>query len=495
MGPAKVEVLLVYPPHHGQTKNPPLGLAYIASVLEREGFGVEIQDMNIMHGEIADFLKKVKEIQPKIVGISFMTPQVKIAGQIAEGVKAVAPSAWVVVGGPHVSAVPQEVLQQRPIDFAVIGEGEMTMLDLARVLLRTGGDFDDIHGLAFRRDGEVVLTTPRPPIMDLDSLPFPAWHLLPVDKYSVRGYGGDLSKPTFAILSSRGCPYQCIFCDSHTVFGRKFRGRSAENILSEIIYLRDKYGATQFDMVDDTITINKERLARLCQMVIERGLNIQWMANARVNAVDYDLLRLMRDAGCVRIDFGVESGDPGVLKTIKKGITIDQARRAHRWTKKLGIRTSSFFMVGNPGESWSSVKQTLQLAKELKSDFPSVGIATPYPGAELYHMAKTRGWILIDDWSKYTPSAYTEKKFQPVMRTDTMSGDDIVKAYYFLNSRFLMNKYKARYGRCFWLNPIFYRHTIFAGRNVSDLIHLPRVVLKLVCSLLVPHLPNSRRNK
>lgn len=468
----KAEVLLVYPPYRGQIKNPPLGLAYIASVLEREGYGVDIQDMNIMHSQITDFLKKVKQIQPQIVGISFMTPQVKIAGQIAEEVKAVAPSAWVVVGGPHVSAVPQEVLQQRAIDFAVIGEGEMTMLDLARVLLRTGGDFDDIYGLAFRRDGKVVLTLPRAPIMDLDSLPFPAWHLLPVSKYSVRGYGGDLSKPTFAILSSRGCPYRCIFCDSHAVFGRKFRGRSAEHILSEIVYLHSKYGATQFDMVDDTITINKERLTRLCQMVIERELNIQWMCNARVNTVDYNLLRLMRDAGCVRIDFGVESGDPDVLKAIKKGITIDQARRAHQWTKELCIKTNTFFMVGNPGESWSSVKQTVQLAKELKSDFPSVGIATPYPGTELYQLVKKRGWILVEDWSKYTPSAYTEKKFQPLMRTDTMSGDDIVKAYYFVNSRFLMNKYKTRYGRYFWLNPMFYRHTILGGRNISDLVRI-----------------------
>ncbi len=475
------DVLLIYPPYPWQMKSPPLGLAYIASVLEADGRSVAICDMNPLRLGWDDLEEEIKRHKPRLVGVSFMTPQVRLAEQVARLAKEVDESIAVVVGGPHASALPAEMLEQRAIDFVVVGEGEMAMKELVAALFHKT-DFRSIGSLAFRESGHVVINPRQPPIVNLDDLPFPAWHLLPLDKYSVRGYGGDISKPTFAILSSRGCPNQCIFCDSHTIFQRRFRGRSAQHIFAEMVYLWRKYGATQFDFVDDTITINKKRLAELCRLIIDSDMGARWMCNARVNTVDYQLLKLMKEAGCVRVDFGVESGDPKVLKAIKKKITLEQVRNAHRWAREVGISTSSFFMVGNLEEDWASVRKTVELAAELKSDFPSVGIATPYPGSELYQIARKNGWILVEEWSKYTPTAYQDKDYVPPMRTDKMSAADILKAYYFVNSRFLKQKYQARYGRWFWLNPLFYRHTVLD--NIGDLSRLTGVAWKLARSLL-----------
>ncbi len=478
-----VDVLLIYPPYPWPMKSPPLGLAYIASVLEGDGRSVAICDMNPLHLGWDALAEEIERQRPRVVGVSFMTPQVRLAERVARIAKQVDENIYVVVGGPHASAVPEEMLERQAIDFVVVGEGEMAVKELVAALFNDA-DFRSIGSLAFRENGHVVVNPRQPPIMDLDALPFPAWHLLPLDKYSVRGYGGDITRPTFAILSSRGCPNQCIFCDSHTIFCRRFRGRSARHIFAEMVYLRREYGATQFDFVDDTITIDKKRLAELCRLIIDGDVEVRWMCNARVNTVDYQLLKLMKAAGCVRVDFGVESGDPEVLKTIKKKITLEQVRNAHRWARELDIRTSSFFMVGNPGEDWASVRKTVELAAELKSDFPSVGIATPYPGSELYQIARKNGWLLVDEWSKYTPTAYQDKGYVPPMRTDKMGADEILKAYYFVNSRFLRQKYQARYGRWFWLNPLFYRHTVLSAHSVSDLSRMAGVAWRLARSLL-----------
>ncbi len=479
------DVLLAYPPYRGDAKSPPLGLAYISAVLEQAGFAVEIYDMNVLNVTVSQFLNHARRTRPRLVGISFMTPQVRIAEAIARGIKNIDRAISVVVGGPHVSAIHEEVLQEQAIDFAVIGEGEITMRELADTVLCGVKVLREINGLAFRQNDAVIVNPHRPPIADLDSLPLPAWHLLPVERYSVRGFGGDINKPTFAILSSRGCPNQCIFCDSHTVFGRQFRGRSARHIFSEIVFLNEKYGAKQFDFVDDTITIDKKRLTELCKLILSSRLGICWMCNARVNTVDYELLKTMKEAGCVRVDFGVESGDPEVLRIMKKRITLEQIRNAHRWAKQVGLTTLSFFMVGNPGETWKSVNRTVKLAQEIKSDIPCIGIATPYPGSELYQIANQHGWILDHDWSRYTPSAYQDKEFQPVMCTGTMTREEILKAYYFVNARFARSKYQVEYGKTFYLNPMFYRQKVFSGRGLSEIPRLVKVAMNLVRGLLM----------
>jgi radical SAM superfamily enzyme YgiQ (UPF0313 family) len=441
--------------------------------------------MNVLDSTISNLLDYVRKEKPRLVGISFMTPQVRIAKDIAQGIKSLDPAISVIVGGAHASAIPEEVLQGSAIDFVAIGEGEETMSEVARCLLIDGKSIKGIHGLAYRQDGRIVICPPRKPIEDLDSLPIPAWRLLAAERYSVRGFGGDIRKPTYAILSSRGCPNDCIFCDSHTVFGRRFRGRSAKNIFSELIFLHERFGAEQFDFVDDTITIDRDRLMELSRLILDSRIGIRWMCNARVNTVDLELLRMMKEAGCIRVDFGVESGDPEVLKAIKKRITLEQVRSAHRWAKQVGLSTLSFFMVGNPGETWQSVIKTVELAKEIQSDFPCIGIATPYPGSELYRIAQRNGWILDRDWTKYSPSAYQDKDFRPVMRTKAMTRDDILKAYYFANVRFARRKYQVEYGKTFWLNPIFYRQKVFGGKGLADTLRLAAVSWNLLRGLFI----------
>lgn len=482
------DVFLVYPPYKLQLKNPPLGLGYIAAVLEQGGFSVEILDMNITGADPSVMEERIRALKPRIVGFSFMTPQIRTVDALARRVKAIDPHALVVAGGPHCSAIPEEVLENSDIDIAVLGEGEHTLHEIATSLLRGGAPLHEIAGIALRLDGAIRRTPPRAAIMELDALPFPAWHLLPVERYSMVGHGGTITKPTLAILSSRGCPNHCVFCDSHSVFGRRFRGRSARNIFAEVKMLHERYGTDQFDFVDDTISIDRKRLSDLCLLILgepvdggpaEPGLKITWMANARVNTVTPELLLLMHRAGCVRVDFGVETGDPEILKLLKKGITLDQIRQAHQWAKDAGITTASFLIVGSPGETWKSVEMTAEFVRSIASDFPSVSVATPFPGSELHEIARERGWILESDWSRYTPTPYQDPDYRPIMRTDTMSAQEIIEAYYYLNRVFARKKFHAKYGSYFLLRPGFWRKTIMAVRSPADLRRLAGVARKL----------------
>ena len=463
-----LDVLLVYPPYTYPRKSPPLGLGYLASVLERAGFSVKIIDMSPLRMELGDLEEEIMLTKPSIIGISFMTNQYRIAVEIASLAKEVKPGTPVIVGGPHASALPHEILQEGPVDFVVIGEGENTMLELVPVLLNGVPEFDHIAGIAYRKDNSIIRTGFREFIQDLDSLPFPAWHLLPVERYCVPSTGGDPNQRVFSLITSRGCPAQCTFCDSHTIFGRRFRDRSAKNIFDEIVYLKDSFGATQFDFADDTITINKQRIYDFCNLILEHDLKITWMCNARVTTVKKDMLELMRRAGCVRMDFGVESGDPKVLKAMKKGISLKAAKLAHKWAHEVGMTTGSFVMVGNVGEDLSSVEKTARLMEDINSDI-SVSIATPFPGTELYQIAKANGWLQVHDWSRYVTSPTALPGYEPVMVTDKMNQQEILDAFYYLQSRFLKKKLQIRYGKRFYLNPRFYTGDLLRVRSWQQL--------------------------
>ncbi len=477
------DILLIYPPYEWVRKNPPLGIAYIASYMEKLGYKITIIDMAALEMNLEVLKNEIKRIKPKIVGISSMTPQFRSAIAITQTIKSVDRNIPVVMGGPHVSAVSEQVLKQvEEIDFVVIGEGEITFAELSKKIFKNNNKFCAIDGLVWRSNGSVVKNKPRGYIEDLDSQPFPAWHLLPVKKYSPSAVGGDVSKQVFTLLSSRGCPFQCIFCDSHTIFGRKFRGRTAENIYQEIVYLMKSFDATQFDFVDDTITINKNRLLELCDMIMDNGLNIVWMCNSRVNTVDYEILKKMRAAGCRRIDFGVESGDPKVRKILKKGITNEQIIDAHKWAKQVGMTTTSFFMVGNPGEDFKSIKNTVEFIKEIETDFPGVSVATPFPGTELYRMAKEKGWLEEQDVTKYDSVPHASVTYKPAMRTDLMSSEEIVRAYYYVNSKIMTLKFRTKYGKKYYFNPYFYKDRIFHIKNIQEMKHKLSIAFRLIFS-------------
>ena len=475
------DILLVYPPYTYTRKSPPLGLAYIASALEGAGYSVKILDMSAVGMDWVDFISQVKRIRPRIAGISFMTNQFKEAIKASLILKEINSEVPIIVGGPHASALPGEILSNDSIDFVVIGEGENTMRELVAHLLNGEDRCSQISGIAYRdKDtGETVLTAPREFISDLDSLPFPAWHLLAIERYSVLATGAQAAKRIVTILSSRGCPNQCIFCDSHTVFGRKFRARSAENIFAEVMYLKEKFNISQFDFADDTITIDKERMMKLCNLIIDSNLMINWMCNVRVNTVDGQMLGIMRRAGCVRVDLGVESGDTMVLAAIKKGITLERIKLAHKLAQASGIKTNSFLMVGNLREDFNSVKKTVEFVRDFVED-ANVAIATPYPGTELYQVAKSNGWLRESDWSRFVTSPTYLPDYHPVMVTDKMNEDQILQAFFYVHSKLVKKKFETRYGKCFYLNPHFYSDKLFNIRDSRDFFYK----LKLIWSTL-----------
>ena len=247
--------------------------------------------------------------------------------------------------------------------------------------------------------------------------------------------------------------------------------------------MKEKYNVTQFDFVDDTITVNKERIKKLCNLLIEKKLDVKWMCNARVNTVDPEILNLMKRAGCVRIDLGVESGDQEVLNAIKKGITLEQIKYAHTIAQNAGLQTNSFVMVGNLGESMDSVHKTVDLIKDFAEDI-NVAIATPFPGTELYQVAKRNGWLRVFDWSKYVTSPTYLPDYRPIMVTDKMDEKEIMRAFYFVHSRFVKKKFQARYGKYFYFNLKFYTDNIFKISGFADLKHRLAMLFRLTIQLL-----------
>jgi radical SAM superfamily enzyme YgiQ (UPF0313 family) len=476
-----VDVLLIYPPYKWPNKSQPLGLAYIASVLEKYGFVVRIVDMDPLGMDFSSLKKEIVKIKPKVVGISFMTPQYGHVVSLFKMVKEIDSKIKTMAGGPHVSALPNEMLEIAELDYVVIGEGEETTRELVAYL--TGSKerrLEAIKGIGYVKDNRFVLNEPRELIQDFNALPFPAWHLLPMEKYSVVNLGGERNLPVYPLLSSRGCPCYCTFCSSHVVFDRKFRKRSVNNLIAEVEFLNETYGAVQFDFVDDTVTVDKKRMEIFCDHLIFSKKNYLWMCNSRVNTVTKELLCKMYKAGCLRIDFGVESANLDILKNIKKRITLEQVIKAHRWAKEAGMIVSSFFMVGNLGETPEHIKNTARFVEELDTDYPSASLCTPFPGTELYELANSKGWIVERDWSKYDTSAFIGKDYKPVATNGTMSRKELLMAYYFLNSRFLKKKLQTKYGKNYLLNYRFYYNQILKRMNQVGVLQSLKTGLRLL---------------
>ncbi|RJR14940.1 MAG: radical SAM protein [Nitrospiraceae bacterium] len=318
------DVLLIYPSYSFPRKSPPIGLAYLAAYIEMDGFDPYVVDFNISPMNDDVFSQLLRSKKWLMVGISFMTNQYADASRLSSTIKKILPSVPLIVGGPHPSSIPERTLKDLPaIDIVVKGEGEITLRDLAMALW-SDNSIDAIPGICFRKNGTIISNSRRELITDLDALPFPGWKYFDVAKYNIFSLTGSKDSPVFALLSSRGCPNFCTFCDSHTIFSRKFNPRSAGNIFHEIMHLHNTYGMMEFDFVDDLVTVNKKRVLELCRLLSDSGIDFRWMANARVNTVDREMLNAMKNAGCTRVDFGVESGDPHVRKVIRKNITNDQ---------------------------------------------------------------------------------------------------------------------------------------------------------------------------
>jgi radical SAM superfamily enzyme YgiQ (UPF0313 family) len=392
-----MRVLLINPHYPiSETPSPPLGLAYLAAALEQAGVEVKILDY-VVYPYRRDTLESVlNEFKPQVAGATAVSMTVDHAGQVLSDVKAIDPEILTVMGGPHVTFCAQETLETfAALDAVVIGEGEETLVELLRAV-ECARNFDTVNGIAYRADSKIMTTAKRKWVKDLDALPIPARHLLPLGRY--RALGMPISMTT-----SRGCPYKCIFCVGRKMVGAKVRYHSAERVVAELQYLANlKFH--QINIADDLFTANQNHCLAVCEEILEKNLAINWTAFARVDTVSQKLLSTMKAAGCTAVSFGIESANPAILKRIKKGITVQQIRNAIRICRRVGISPYASFILGLPGETPQTIKETKAFAANLQQEGLAYGfhILAPFPGTEVRSHSDRLGIrILTDDWSRY----------------------------------------------------------------------------------------------
>jgi anaerobic magnesium-protoporphyrin IX monomethyl ester cyclase len=394
-----LKILLVGPPQSTRYLQPPLGLAMLASVLEKEGHMVKIVDLTALGLSENAIPQIIHNEKPEVVGITAMTSTINSAIRVARKVKESDSHIWVVLGGAHASILPEQTLQKYPeLDIIVRGEGETTIIELVEAIERNVSDLGGVLGLTYRTESGVKSNQSRPPLLDLDKLPFPAFHLLPPGKYRLHPPFGR-KYPAMPVMISRGCPYSCIFC-SKSVFGNKYRNNSPVYVVNQIRLLIEKFGIKEIKFYDDVFTLDRKWVMAICTEMKNQRIVIPWTCETRVNLVDTQMLRTMNDAGCYMIAYGVESGDQKILTDVGKNVRIEQIVKAFNLTHEVGISTVGYFMFGSPNETPETIKRTIEFAKKLNPDFAQFSIATPYPGTELNRIATEKG-CMPEDWDGY----------------------------------------------------------------------------------------------
>jgi radical SAM superfamily enzyme YgiQ (UPF0313 family) len=407
-----MKVLFINPPFtefgglegHGG-KALPLNLAYLASCLREREPGVEIEALDcealgLDHEEIE---RRIRAVGPDIAAVTAPTPAFSQVLKVCRTVKAIAPEIVTVAGGPHPTALLEETAAEPDIDIAVDGEGEITFADIVRAV-RDRTPLSEVKGIAYKdANAAVRRTAPRPLIEDLDSLPFPARDLFPLDLYFPPPTKRMSDKKAGNMITSRGCPYRCTYCMATVMWRHRVRFRGVANVVDEIEECGRRFGLGEFNFHDELFTVNRQRTLDFCAEVLRRKLDIAWVCMCRVDYLDMEVLRAMRRAGCLKIMFGFESGSQMILDTMKKKVALDKAQEAVRMVNKAGIRSAGNFMLGNLGETDATIRQTIDLAKRLNCDTMAFFIASPYPGTEFYDMARQRGYLRSDvQWKDFT---------------------------------------------------------------------------------------------
>lgn len=382
-------------------KLPPLGLAYVAAALERSGFQVEILD-NYLLGKPIDYVKlEIKRLSPEIVGITCSSATYSRCIETAKAVKETLPSCKVVVGGWHPSYEPDSMLQHPEIDYVVMGEGERAMVELATHISKGGDDraVAAIAGVACRREGKIIKTAPKF-ISDLDQIPFPARHLLPMHLYD-RSMEFLSVKPVDNMNIIRGCPFNCAFCEVK-LWGQTCRAFSPSRVVEEIDYLVTNYGTKGIYFINDNFTIRKKETAEICALIRKNKLDIEWVCDTRVDLISRELLKKMKAAGCKTIWFGVESGSPRILRKINKGVTLEQTATAFKICREEGIQIACSFILGIPGETADDMKASLEFARKLDPDWCRFNIYVAVPGSDLYEeIMQKRLYDRVEDFVAY----------------------------------------------------------------------------------------------
>jgi len=400
-----IDVMLINPYDENAVKNalgivtPPLNLMYLASSLEKDSFNVKIFDDDLLQRGYENVSNLAEKINPKLIGVTANTSTIKSAMRYVDLIKKLLPDSLTVIGGPHPTFMPKETLKNSEnLDVVVMGEGEETIVDLANQSNKDIKNLDKVKGIVYRdlNNGNLKITQTRPLIKDLDSLPFPARHLVPFESY------GASQDQTGGIITSRGCVYSCNYCSSSLIMGKKFRSRSPDNILEEIEGLVDKYHINDIGFMDDTFMLNKRRANDIANEIKAKDVDISFVASSRVDRVDSSILQNLKSAGLKTIYYGVESGSQRILDLMKKGITIKQAETAVKMAKDAGLEVLTSFILGYPGETEDDINKTINFSTKLNSDYCQYSILTPFPGTPIYNELMEKNLIDNEDWHNFT---------------------------------------------------------------------------------------------
>ncbi len=410
-----MDVMLINPYDENAVKNglgfitPPLNLMYLASSLEKASFSVEIVDDDLLQMGYEKVSQLAAKLNPQIIAITATTSTVKTALKYMKLIKNLLPDSLSVIGGPHPTFMPMEVLKDSFIDVVVMGEGEETMVDLSSNYIDNNPDLGNISGIAYNDPNteNVKFTQPRPLIKDLDSLPLPARHLIPFDSYGVS------KEQSGGMITSRGCAFSCGYCSSSLIMGKKFRSRSPENVVDEIEELLYNYKIRDIAFMDDTFMLNKKRARGIAQEIKDRDLDVSFVASSRVDMVDYNLLEKLKTSGMSTLYYGVESGSQRILDSMKKGITLKQAEDAVGSAKNAGLKVLTSFILGYPGETEEDINKTINFSIKLNPDYSQYSILTPFPGTPIYNELHKNGLISTRNWDEYTV-------LQPILNYEKM---------------------------------------------------------------------------
>jgi len=386
---------------------PPLGLLYIGAVLEKEGIDVRIVPADMKNMSWGNIKQDILDYEPDIIGVTSTTENRFQSFKLVKLAKKTYPQAMAIMGGPHASMAAEDCLTHIPeLDLVVRGEGEETMTELCR-WHQEGKDIkalDSVSGISYRIDGEVKNNSARPLIKDLNSLPYPAFHLVPFEDYNFKfPVPGQGELPAVNIMSSRGCPFKCNFCATPINWGRHVRMRSPENVIDEIQGLIERYGVKVIFFFDDTFNVNTKRVERICDLIIERKLDILWKCDVRIDLIDKPLLTKMKQAGLFHLSFGLEAGSERVRnKIIDKKVDVEDFHNLVQWCQELDVIPNVFFIYSHPSETWEEAQETIQIIEQYGNEIEaSIAILHIYPGTPLEEMAKENGVLPQDfTWAK-----------------------------------------------------------------------------------------------
>jgi radical SAM superfamily enzyme YgiQ (UPF0313 family) len=407
-----MKFLLINPPIREWAKPNvfPVGLGYIASATRDAGHYVEVMDINATRWSREEVKGKIRDADFEAAGIGAIVTVYPYVKWLIQIIKKYHPASKVVIGGSVGTSIPYIIMDKTGTDIVCIGEGEITAVEVLNALQDNNDSLKNVDGIWFRdRNEEIVKTRPRNPVKNLDSLPLPAWDLFPMDIYLNNPVGApnrnkwidggsDGETPlSMNMNGTRGCPYKCIYC-YHDFMGQGYRHRSAESIISEMKYLYDKYGVEYFHFTDDEFVLKKNFVIDFCEKLKQEFDNkITWGCAGRVNLMTEELIKSMADSGCVSIGYGIESGSQQMLDTMRKGVTVEQARKAIRLTEQYLGWADCSFMIGTPGENRETIQETIDFCKDLNLNPEVIFFATAYPGTELYQMALDKGKIVNEE--------------------------------------------------------------------------------------------------